>query len=90
MGRKKLNRRQVLANMNSENFRIDRLESTPKEIEHTEHRFDTLKLGQLEGRIARMTNPWKLIATIRVAKRRGLVGMARNARMKLNIILDSV
>lgn len=89
MGRKKLNRRQVLNGMSSENFQIGRLESTPVELAHAEKRFKTLKLGQLEGRIVRMTNPWKLIATIRVARSRGMVGMARRARVKLNTVLDA-
>ena len=88
MGRRKMNRQEVIAGMNSENFRIDRIKSTPKEMEQANDCFARLRLGQLEGRIARMTNPFKLIATIRVAKRRGMRGMVRAARRKLNIVLD--
>ena len=86
---KRTSRNDVLASMDADNFRIDRIISTPAELKHANHRFDTLRWGMLERRIAVMTNPFKLIATIRAATKRGLKPLAMQARMKLNIVLDT-
>lgn len=85
---KRKSREEVLASMDADNFRIDRIISTPAELRHANHRFNTLKYGMLERRIAVMTDPFKLIATIRAATKRGLKDLAVDARVKLNIVLD--
>ena len=85
---KRISRKDVLASMDADNFRIDRIITTPAEMKHANHRFNTMKRGALERRIAIMSDPFKLIATIRAATKRGLKDLAVQARVKLNIVLD--
>ena len=85
---KRVSRSEVLASMDSTNFRIDRVESTSAELRHAKMRVNTMTYPALERRIAVMQNPLKLIATIRALSLRGLKNLARDARMKLDIILD--
>ena len=82
-------REEVLASMTSDNFRIDRVKSTPAEIRHATHRINTMKYKALEGRIAHMTDPFKLIAFIRACTKRGLKSLADDTRIKLNIVLNA-
>lgn len=88
MGRKVVSRKEVLASMNSGNFRIDRIKSTQREIDHAESVFLKLRIGQLENRIQQMKDPFRLIAAIRVASALGMRRVQRLARQKLNVLLD--
>lgn len=68
-------------------FDIRNYEVPEEVMAHTEKRFETMTEQKLIGRIKRMTDLTKLVATVRVARIAGQYALAIIARRKIDEIL---